>query len=139
MTPMHSGPMLRVLAVALATGGCTGLLGDFGTGPAGDGGIAVDAGMPGSGGGDTGAPIDGATANGDGGAPDGAPVDGSPSDAPPPPPPGKPGFDITGGGNASTSTNYTLFGAVAEAPGANVIVGTSPSYTLRGGVIAGTQ
>jgi len=141
VTTLHTCHTLRVLALALATGGCTGLLGDFGAGPPGDSGITSDVGTPGSSGGDIGGPpIDGGdAARSDATPPDGASGDGSQTDGPPPPPPGKPGFDITSGGNASTSTNYTLIGAVAEAPGANIIIGTSPSYKLRGGVIAGTQ
>lgn len=131
------------LPLVLATGGCTGLLGDFGSGPAGDSGT-IDAGIAGDGGGDSSmTPVD---------AGDGSPLlneaappndsalgDDSPADAPRPPPPGKPGFDLTAGGNTSTSTNYILIGAIGESPGGNIITGTSPSYTLKGGVIAGTQ
>jgi len=54
------------------------------------------------------------------------------------PAPSKPGFDITAGGNISKSTGYRLVGAVGESPGGNV-VGKSKSYTLKGGVVAGTQ
>jgi len=129
--------LLLCFALVIATDGCTGLLGDFGAG-----GGTFDGGITGSGGSDSGALLtdagDGSTPSKDAAPPDDAAGDGQ-TDGAQPPPPGKPGFDVTAGGNASTSTNYMLIGAVAEAPGANIIIGTSPSYKLRGGVIAGTQ
>lgn len=132
-----------MLALMLATGGCTGLLGDFGAGPAGDSGT-IDVGIAGSSGGDASVPQgdagDASLLPTEGAAPgDSALGNDSPADATPTPPPGKPGFDITAGGNTSTSTNYILIAAVGESPGGNIIIGTSPSYTLKGGVIAGTQ
>jgi hypothetical protein len=88
------------------------------------------------------------------GGDDSGPVESGPqADAPPPadasmdsgtdsgnvPPSGRPGLDLTAGGNTSASTNYKLIGAVGESPGGNIIVGRSTNYTLKGGVIAGTQ
>ena len=56
--------------------------------------------------------------------------------APPPPPAiGRPGMDLTAGGNVSTSSLYTLIATVGEAPGGNV-VSTSSMYTLQGGLVA---
>jgi hypothetical protein len=49
--------------------------------------------------------------------------------------PGKPGLDLTAGGNVSTSPKYRLVGALGESPGGNV-VGRSASYTLYGGLVA---
>jgi len=136
-------PLLRAqcaLALVFAAGGCTGLLGDFGAGPAGDGGT-LDTGVHGSSGGATGGDAgDGSAAPSEAAPPaDAPPGDGAQVDAPPLPPPGKPGFDLTAAGNTSTSPNYVLLGAVGESPGGNIIVGRSSSYILKGGVIAGTQ
>lgn len=99
--------------VTLAASGCTDVLGDFDIGntPADASPDVIDGG--------------GTADGGDGGRP-------------PPPVPGKPGFDLTAGGNISKSTGYKLFGAVGEGPGSNVI-GKSPKYTLKGGVVAVTQ
>jgi hypothetical protein len=58
--------------------------------------------------------------------------------SPPPAAPGKPGLDITAGGNVSTSSHYRLFGMVGEAPGGNV-VSRSTAYALHGGVVATAQ
>jgi hypothetical protein len=131
------------LFVALgALSGCTSLLGDFSNGGGGatDGGRGGDTGV---GSGDSGvhhdAAADGSMANEDGG--EDAAVDGG-TDAPPPPPappPGKPGLDITSGGNSSQSINYKVVAALGEAPGAANMVSKSSNYTLKGGVIAGTQ
>jgi hypothetical protein len=102
--------------------GCNSLLGDFTVGNVGDGG-----------------PHDGALP--DGGLPDAKPhdaaVDGD-AQPPPPPPHGKPGFDLTAGGNSSKSASYALIGAVGEGPGGNG-VSKSTKYTLKGGIVAGTQ
>jgi len=54
------------------------------------------------------------------------------------PPPSKPGFDLTAGGNVSTSPKYRLVGTLGESPGGNV-VGKSASYTLYGGVVAAAR
>jgi hypothetical protein len=69
-----------------------------------------------------------------------AKADAGEAGAPPPPPPvpGKPGLDLTAGGNVSKSTSFKLVGAVGEAPGNNVVA-KSTSYTLKGGVVAATQ
>lgn len=63
-----------------------------------------------------------------------------PEIAPPPPPPavGKPGMDVTAGGNVSKTSRYTLIATVGEAPGGNV-VSKSSMYTLKAGVVAATQ
>jgi hypothetical protein len=71
--------------------------------------------------------MDGGTAEGD--ATSGALM------SPPPAAPGKPGLDITAGGNVSTRSHYRLFGMVGEAPGGNV-VSSSKAYVLHGGVVA---
>jgi|SRR5580658_2226767 hypothetical protein len=120
------------------TAGCSSLLGDFTAGGSGEGDtgtVGPDA-RGSSGGGSSGGvsdASDGASAS-DGGTADDAPLETAV------PVPNRPGLDLTAGGNTSTSTNYLLIGAVGEGPGtANMIVGTSTNYTLRGGVIAGTQ
>ena len=48
--------------------------------------------------------------------------------------PSKPGLDLTGGGNVSSTARYKLVGVVGESPGESV-VSKSPSYTLYGGVV----
>jgi hypothetical protein len=123
----------------LLTAGCSSLLGDFTAGGSGGesdtGTIGADA-RGSSGGGSSGGVADasdGATAS-DGGTVDDAPLETAI------PIPNRPGLDLTAGGNTSTSTSYLLIGAVGEGPGtANMVVGTSTNYTLRGGVVAGTQ
>lgn len=45
---------------------------------------------------------------------------------------------IVSGGAYSTSTNYTLFGAVGQSPGGNA-ASTSTNFQLQGGVIGATQ
>ncbi len=126
---------LTGIALALVASGCTSLLGDFGTGAEKDSGptVHVDAGnSSGSSGGSSSGSSDAMTD---------AQADDDASDvmAPPPPPvPGKPGFDLTTGGNTSVSNNYKLIGSVGEGPGGNV-VGHSTNFTLKGGVVAGTQ
>lgn len=129
------------LALALGTAsGCTSLLGDFasgGGGSTGDGGKAdVQAGTGDGGSSSSGGPSTDAMS--DTGV---TPMDASDEgEAAPPPPPaaGKPGFDLTSGGNSGASINYKLRSALGEAPGGYVI-GKSSSYVLKGGVIAGTQ
>jgi hypothetical protein len=119
------------------TTGCTSLLGDFSTG----GGIESDA-----------SPVivdaamkhDGSGSSSGGGSSSGSdssmPIDAAPeaSFVILPTVPGKPGTDITAGGTSSTSASYQLVGAVGESTGSNV-VSTSTNYTLKGGVIVGTQ
>jgi hypothetical protein len=136
MRTLRRTTAMAFLALASA---CTSVLGDFAVGPSGssDGGTLAETGP----GGDAGAGPDGAqgdaTLDTGSGVPDGSPRDAA-TESPPPPPPGKPGVDITSGGNTSTSTHYRLIGAVGEAPG-GYVVGRSANYALRGGVIAETQ
>jgi hypothetical protein len=148
-----------VVAAALALAGCGDILGfaPF-TSSTGDGGI-VNPGKPldsgNTSGTESGTPNPGMTgADADDGAPtdedagdasaDAAEEEAAPPPLPeaaPPPPlptPGKPGFDLTAGGSYSTNGQYTLVGAVGEAPGGNN-VSSSADYTLQGGVIAVTQ
>ncbi|MGO9837839.1 MAG: hypothetical protein ACLP1X_26930 [Polyangiaceae bacterium] len=123
----------------LLTAGCSSLLGDFtaggSSGESDTGTIGPDA-RGSSGGASSGGlsdASDGSTAS-DGATAEDAPLESAI------PIPNRPGLDITAGGNTSTSTSYLLIGAVGEGPGtANMIVGTSMNYTLKGGVIAGTQ
>jgi hypothetical protein len=128
---------LAASILLLASAGCTGVLGDF---TIGDGGSTTDGpgadvvGAMDSGHGD--AKADGGTTDSPADAPLDALVD-APIDAPPPVP-GKPGLDITAGGNWSKSTSYKLIGAVGESPGNNAL-STSTSYKLHGGVVAITQ
>jgi hypothetical protein len=134
--------IFSILALGAAAG-CASILGikEFSEGA--DGG---PAGSSSSGGGeDVVEPPDAPLPSGDDGSnpiPDAGPADvdlGPEISAPPPPPVGgKAGFDITAGGNVSTSTNYKLIGSVGEAPGGNV-VSKSTSYTLKGGLVAATQ
>ena len=56
----------------------------------------------------------------------------------PPPPAGKPGFDAVVGGTYGKSASFTLIATIGESPGGNN-VGKSPSFVLKGGVIAVTQ
>jgi len=101
-----------------------------------DAGITTGRGDSGANGTDA---SDGGLPPSEAGTPEDAALADTGSDSPPPPPPGKPGFDITAAGNTSTSTHYVLIGALGESPGGNIVTGTSPSYVLKGGVIAGTQ
>jgi hypothetical protein len=141
MPTYRSGAAVITLALMTVTAGCTSLLGDFtGGGADHDAGVVVehDAGSGSSSGSSSGGSSSGSSSGTDAssGAMDAA-ADAMDS-APPPPVPGKPGFDFTAGGNTSVSENYKLIGAVGEAPGSNV-VGRSTNYTLKGGVVAGTQ
>jgi hypothetical protein len=130
-----------------APAACTSILGDFAIGPAGtnDAGPGTD-GSTGNDGESADVSPDRSAASADvgpdhsaasGDAGDGAPHDAA-SELPATPAPGKPGFDLTSGGNSSNSSNYKLIGAVGEAPGGYVI-GRSTHYTLKGGVVAETQ
>ena len=140
--PCHPA-LVAGLALVLATGGCSSILGDFlignvdqdaGTGGGADaGGSEAQAdGAPGAEAGgrdasdaaaprpDTGSGADASDAtasDAEGGVID----DAGSGEASPPPIPGKPGFGITAGGNVSRSPNYKLIGAVGESPGGNVI------------------
>jgi hypothetical protein len=130
----HRRRTLAGLVLALAASGCTSLLGDFGTGGTEkDAAVTVHPDASGSSSG-------GSSSGSSGGVTDAqAEDDASDAAAPPPPPvPGKPGFDLTVGGNTSVSNNYKLIGSVGEGPGGNV-VGHSTNFTLKGGVVAGTQ
>jgi hypothetical protein len=150
MSVLWRGSLAFVLPAVVVCAGCTSLLGDFATGgggTGGDGGFHADA----TGGGDSSTHPDtglppaeaGPDAGEDSPEPTDAPMIEAEAEAapppPPPPPPGRPGFDLTSGGNVSTSTHYKLIGAVGEAPGSANIVSVSISYNFRGGVIAGTQ
>jgi len=55
-----------------------------------------------------------------------------------PPDPGRPGFGLVATGNWMKSTNFKLFGAIGESPGAN-LVSESTNYRLAGSVIGTTQ
>jgi hypothetical protein len=126
-----------VSVLLLASAGCTGILGDFSIGDAGG---ATDAPGP---------DVTGTMDSGQGDAKGDAGTMDSAADSPldalvdagvdvAPPVPGKPGLDITAGGNWSKSTSYKLIGAVGESPGNNTL-STSTSYKLHGGVVAITQ
>jgi hypothetical protein len=136
------GALFLGLPLMVATaGGCTSLLGDFSSGGGGgsnDSGVTADVG---NGGGEAGRP-DGApdsSSSSSGGSSGGGDAGDDAPTPPPPPAAGKPGFDITSGGGSGTSTNYKLrVGALGEAPG-GYVVGHSINYTLKGGVVAGTQ
>jgi hypothetical protein len=138
---------LLVAAVLVASSiGCTSILGDFnsnGSSSGGHDGGGPDA-ITGGGGGDAGDASPDAMAMSDDASPDVVEVTdgGMEGEAapppPPPPPPGKPGFDLTSGGNVSTSTHYKLVGALGEAPGGYTL-STSTTYKFRGGVVAETQ
>lgn len=144
MATYWRGALLLGLPLVIVTaGGCTSLLGDFSTG--GGGGGSTDGGRPdvGTGGGEAGRPDgapDSSSSSGSSGGSSGGGDAGDDAPPPPPPPPaGKPGFDITSAGGSSASTNYKLrVGALGEAPG-GYVVGHSINYTLKGGVVAGTQ
>jgi hypothetical protein len=122
--------------------GCSAILGDFtesnespdgGTPPedasAADGGHPLDA----HGTADAPGQVDAPMAD----APPPPPVDGG-IDAPPPVT-GKPGTDLTAGGIIGSSAHFKLYGALGESPGGNIVYSKSASFTLHGGVIAGTQ
>ncbi len=125
------------IAVIVAAGGCTGVLGDFssaqidadgGTLPTGDSGGDVNTPPPpppDDGGSD--APVD-IDSGFDAGVDSAIPLG----------PPGKPGQSLTGGGTLAKSTNYKVWVAVGESPGGQ-ITSTSTSYKLQSGVIGATQ
>lgn len=141
----RSAALLTSLTLVLALGGCTSLLGDFTSGGSSvtDGGGHADVG---AGTGDGGSSSSGGGSDAAGDSPvdtgmmatDGSDEGEAAPPPPPPPPAGKPGFDLTSGGNSSASINYRMRSALGEAPGGYVI-GKSSSYTLKGGVIAGTE
>jgi hypothetical protein len=150
-----SGERVAVLAACcFVLGGCGNILGfsSFSTeSDSGAGTKTLDSSTPGTTkdaaqGSETGVIVSGdGSEPEDGGVDDANPVEEdamppAPEAAPPPPlpPPGKPGLDLTAGGNFSSTANYSLIGAVGESPGGN-LVSSSTQYTLQGGVIAGTQ
>ena len=55
-----------------------------------------------------------------------------------PPVVGRPGSDLTSGGQISTSASYKLIGAVSESPGQNQS-SSSPSHKVVTGIIGTTQ
>jgi hypothetical protein len=55
-----------------------------------------------------------------------------------PPVVGRPGSDLTSGGQISTSASYKLIGAVSESPGQNQ-TSSSPSHKVVTGIIGTTQ
>ena len=139
------GGAALAVAAALGIGGCVGSEATFSPGDAAstdsgsltgkvDGG-SVDSGKPP---GDGAASLD-ATADSRTNPDSSANADAADAGPPPPPPVrGKAGLDVTAGGSVSKSTSFKLVGAVGESPGGNGIAKSS-SYTLKGGVIAGTQ
>ncbi len=63
---------------------------------------------------------------------------GSASSSGPPPVAGRPGSDLTSGGQVSISASYKLVGAVSESPGQNASE-SSPNHKIVTGIIGTTQ
>jgi hypothetical protein len=136
-----------LVLVALANGGCTSLLGDFTSSASSSDANSLGTVPEAATNDDTGSspppapeastPTDGSSGSGSSDGSSGSGSSDAGPEAQPPPPPGQPAFDMVAGGAVSTSANYVLIGTVGESPG--VVVGTSPSYKLRGGVVGATQ
>jgi len=116
-----------------------GSAGSSGGGGASTGGAANTGGATSTGGVTS---TGGGTATGgtgpDGGTGGAGPTDAGQDQYTPPVVPGRPGMDLVAAGALISSTNYKLVLSVGEGPGGNGVM-TSPSYTLKAGLIGTTQ
>jgi hypothetical protein len=122
----------RVVSVSLVAmvsvmASCVQVLGDYK--PAGTGGSATTSSGHG--------PTSGSATSGSSGAATSTGSSSSSSSGAPPVA-GRPGSDLTSGGQISTSASYKLIGAVSESPGQNQ-GSSSPSHKVVTGIIGTTQ
>jgi hypothetical protein len=133
------GVTVWLVAPLLVVSSCVQVLGDFK--PEGGGGSKASSSQASTSGSSTSSSGGATTSTGAGGATSSSATTStgsSSSSSGPPPVVGRPGSDLTSGGQISTSASYKLVGAVSESPGQNGS-SASPNYQAVTGIIGTTQ